>query len=58
MSTVTMASRTLRVKRMAVMTIMVRPCTAKLASPSWSSCCRFSMSLVMRVMITPAFSSV
>ena len=40
------------------MTTMVRPWMANWARPSWSSCWRFSMSLVMRVMITPAFSSV
>ena len=28
------------------------------AMPSWRSCWRTSMSLVIRVMITPAFSSV
>ena len=40
------------------MTTIVRPWMANCASPSWRSCCRFSMSLVIRVMITPAFSSV
>ena len=40
------------------MTTMVSPWMANWASPSWSSCCRFSMSLVIRLMTTPAFSSV
>ena len=42
----------------AVTMSMVRPCTAKFTSPSWKSWFRFSMSLVILVMITPAFSSV
>ena len=57
-ATVMRASRTLVVKRMTVITTMVRPWMANWARPSWSSCWRFSMSLVMRVMTTPAFSAV
>jgi hypothetical protein len=56
--TVIAASVTLVAKRKAVITIMVRPWMANWASPSCSSCWRFSMSLVMRLMTTPAFSSV
>ena len=43
---------------MIVITTIVSAWTTNWASPSCSSCCRFSMSLVIRVMITPAFSSV
>ena len=46
------------VKRMTVMTTMVSPWMASWDSPSWRSCWRFSMSLVIRLMTTPAFSSV
>ena len=52
------ASFTSMVNRMTVMTTMVRPWMANWARPSCSSCWRFSMSLVIRVMSTPAFSSV
>jgi hypothetical protein len=52
------ASRTLVVKRKTEMTTMVRPWMANWARPSWSSCWRFSMSLVILLMTTPAFSSV
>ncbi len=41
-----------------VITINVKACTAKLTSPSWKSWLSASMSLVMRVIKTPAFSSV
>ena len=57
-NTVIAAKRTLVAKRKAVITTIVRPWMANWARPSWSSCCRFSMSLVMRLMTTPAFSSV
>ena len=40
------------------MTTMVKPWMANWERPSWSSCWRFSMSLVIRLMTTPAFSSV
>ncbi len=40
------------------MTTMVSPWMASWESPSWSSCWRFSMSLVILLMTTPAFSSV
>ncbi len=40
------------------MTTSVSPCTARLTSPSWNSVVSASMSLVMRVMSRPAFSSV
>ena len=40
------------------MTTMVSAWMASWERPSWRSCWRFSMSLVIRLMITPAFSSV
>ena len=52
------ASRTSVAKRMAVMTTMVSAWMASWESPSCRSCWRFSMSLVIRLMTTPAFSSV
>ena len=57
-STVQAASSTLVMNKMTVITIIVRPCRANWLMPSWMSCWRFSMSLVMRLMSTPAFSSV
>jgi hypothetical protein len=56
--TVMAASRTLVANRMMVITTMVSPWMASWESPSCRSCWRFSMSLVIRDMITPAFSSV
>ncbi len=52
------ASRTFVVNRKTDITTIVSPWMANWANPSWSNCCRFSMSLVIRVMITPAFSAV
>ena len=40
------------------MTTMVSAWMASWERPSWRSCWRFSMSLVIRLMTTPAFSSV
>ena len=57
-TTVMVANRTLVKNRITVMTTMVSPCMANWARPSWRSCCRFSTSLVIRLMTTPAFSSV
>ncbi len=57
-STVMAASRTSVVKRIAVITTMVSAWMASWERPSWSSCWRFSMSLVIRLITTPAFSSV
>ena len=57
-NTVMAASSTLVVNSTTVMTTMVSPWMASCERPSWSSCWRFSMSLVIRLMITPAFSSV
>ena len=51
-------SFTLSVNSTMVITIIVSAWTVSWARPSWSSCWRFSMSEVIRVMITPAFSSV
>jgi hypothetical protein len=56
--TVMAARVALVANKKTVITIMVSPWMANWASPSWSSCWRFSMSLVMRLMTTPAFSSV
>ena len=52
------ARRTFIVKRRTVITTMVSPWIANCARPSCNSCWRFSMSLVIRLMRTPAFSSV
>ena len=52
------ASRGFVKKRMTMIVTMVRPWSANWLRPSWRSCWRFSMSLVIRVMTTPAFSSV
>ncbi len=41
-----------------VITTMVSAWRASCQSPSWRSCWRFSMSLVIRLINTPAFSSV
>src|ERR1700734_3812427 len=41
------ASRTFVVNRNTAITNMVSPCMANCANPSCSSCCRFSMSLVI-----------
>ncbi len=57
-ATVIKASCTLMVNKMTVMTTMVSAWMASWERPSWSSCWRFSMSLVIRDMTTPAFSSV
>ena len=57
-ATVHVASTTLVAKRIIVMTIIVRPWMANELMPSWINCCRFSMSLVIRLIKTPAFSSV
>ena len=57
-SSVSRASDTFRVNNTTVMTTSVSACTAKFTKPSWKSWVRASMSLVMRVMSTPAFSFV
>ena len=58
MAIVMSASTGLITKRMTLMTTSVRPWTARLTSPSWKSWVRLSMSLVIRVISRPAFSSV
>jgi hypothetical protein len=48
----------LSVTRIAVTTTRVSACTARLTMPSWNSWVSDSMSLVIRLISRPAFSSV
>ena len=57
-STATRASSTLSTKSTVVTMTTVRPWTASWTKPSRKSSLSCSMSLVIRVMITPAFSRV